>query len=362
VQVRAVSITNLRSWPQLSLSLTGSTVLLGGNGVGKTTVLEAIVYAATLRSHRTSSDQTLIRQGTDQAVIRVEVERATRIEKIELEINARGRNRAQLGGAPVSAMREIVGVLRMSLFAPERTEVIRGDPSQRRDFADELLVMLHPRYARTLKEYDQVVRQRNKLLRAAIEHGIEPVGIESWDVQLIELGSQICEGRARALEALAPFATQAYKDVGGDEFTVGYEPRCEHPGQGATVQDWARVLQEKLQQRQALERVRGTTLAGPHRDDLSILINDLPARAHASHGEGWLAALALSLAAHACISQVLSETPVLLLDDPFTLLDPARRERLVGALPQGQVLITAADPNEIPPSLQAERLQLTPDA
>lgn len=358
MEVRAVTLVDVRAWPQLQLSFSGSTVLTGGNGVGKTTVLEAIAYAATLRSHRTSTDAALIRRGADRAVIRVEIERG-RSGSVELEIAARGRNRAQLGGAPVSAMREILGEIRVSLFAPERQAIIRGDPSERRDFADELLVMLHPRFHRTIREYEQVVRQRNRLLRAAAEDGASLAGLESWDEQLLALGAEVCAGRARALERLAPHAAAAYDAVGaGSSFAIAYEPRCAHPGPGSDVAAWRGALADKLAERRDLERIRGTTLAGPHRDDLSIAIDDLPARTHASHGEGWLAALALSLAAHACILEVVHEPPVLLLDDPFTLLDPERRRRLVAALPEGQVLLTAADPDEVPAELAATRIPI----
>ena len=359
MQIRSVTLADLRAWPQLTLSFDGSSVLTGGNGVGKTTILEALAYAATLRSHRTSSDQALIRRGAERAIIRVEIDRARR-ETIELEISARGRNRAQLGGAPVSARREILGVLRVSLFAPERQAIIRGEPSERRGFADELLVMLHPRYHQTLKTYEQVVRQRNKLLRAAADGEGSLEGLESWDEQLLSIGAEVCAGRARAIEQLAPLAAAAYEAVGeGSAFAIGYDPRCEHPGPGVDAAGWRGVLEAKLEERRALERIRGTTLAGPHRDDLTITIDALPARTHASHGEGWLAALALSLASHACIREVVHEPPVLLLDDPFTLLDPRRRERLVAALPEGQVLLTAADPDEVPASLDARRIEVT---
>lgn len=358
MQVRAVTLAEVRAWPTLSLTFDGSAVLTGGNGVGKTTVLEAIAYAATLRSHRTSSDQALIRRGSERAVIRVEVDRGRR-ESIDLELNMRGRNRAQLGGAPVSAMREVLGVLRVSLFAPERQAVIRGEPGERRSFADELLVMLHPRFHRTIKEYETVVRQRNKLLRAAAEEGASLAGIESWDEQLLSLGAEVCAGRASAIERLGPHAAAAYDAVGeGSRFTIDYEPRCAHPGPGAGIDAWRSVLAAKLAERRDLERIRGTTLAGPHRDDLAITIDGLPARTHASHGEGWLAALALSLASHASILETIHDPPVLLLDDPFTLLDPSRRARLVAALPDGQVLVSAADPDEVPRALQAERIDL----
>lgn len=360
MKVRRVELTDVRAWPRLEVDLDGSTALIGGNGTGKTTVIEALFYAATLKSHRASSDQTLIRVGADRAAIRVTVERP-RSETIELEIagTGRGRSRAQLGGAPVSSRREILGVLRASLFAPERVEIVRGDPSQRRGFADELLTMLHPRFHGTLRDYEKALRQRNRLLRAYADGEGSLEGIEGWNETLLRLATEVCQGRARALSRLAPFAAAAYEDVAGGSFSVRYAPRCEHPGDSASVEEWRAALDRKLAERADLERIRGTTLVGPHRDEVDIDIGELAARTHASHGEGWLAALALSLAAHRLIAEVVGDPPVLLLDDPFTLLDPARRQRLVSSLPEGQVIITAADPAEVPAELEIERITLT---
>lgn len=355
MQLSRLTLHEVRRWSHLELPIEGSTAIVGGNGAGKTTILEAAFYCATLGSFRTSSDQAMIRAGAERAIIRAEVKHR-RTETIELEIAARGRSRAQLGGAPVSKRREVLGVLRASIFGPEQQAIIRGEPSDRRRFVDGLVVMLAPRYHQTLREYDRVVRQRNSLLRRSAEEGRPPLGIEAWDESLLRLGSEVCAARARSLELLAPFAATAYDTVGdGGAFKIAYAPRCEHPGSVA-VAEWRKVLEAKLEERRALERIRGTTLVGPHRDDLEIQLNALPARTHASHGEGWLAALALALGSHACIEQTIGDPPVLLLDDPFTLLDPVRRQRLADLLPDAQLLITAADPSEIPDSLPVHRV------
>jgi DNA replication and repair protein RecF len=355
VQLSELTLHDVRSWKHVELAFDGSTAIIGGNGVGKTTLLEAAFYCATLSSFRTSSDQALIRSGSERAIIRATV-RHLRAETIELEIAARGRSRAQLGGAPVSNRREILGVLRASIFGPEQQAIIRGEPGDRRRFVDGLLVMLAPRYHQTIREYERIVRQRNSLLRRALEEGTEPHGIEVWDEALLKSGAELCAGRARAIELLGPFAASAYDVVGdGGAFSIEYEARCEHPGT-TDVNDWLGALRDKLEFRRDLERIRGTTIVGPHRDDLKITINELPARTHASHGEGWLAALALALGSHSCIEQTIGDPPVLLLDDPFTLLDPTRRRRLAEILPQAQLLVTAADPAEIPAELEATRI------
>lgn len=355
MQLSHLTLHDVRSWEHIELGLAGSTAIVGGNGVGKTTLLEAAFYCATLSSFRTSSDAALIRSGASRAVIRAEVEHL-RTETIELEIAARGRGRAQLGGAPVSKRREILGVLRASIFGPEQQAIIRGEPGDRRRFIDGLLVMLAPRYHQTLREYERILRQRNSLLRRALEDGTEPLGLEVWDQALLGTGAEVCAGRARAIELLAPLAATAY-DIAGDggSFQISYEPRCDDPGSTA-VDDWRRALSDKLEFRRELERIRGTTIVGPHRDDLSITINGLPSRTHASHGEAWLAALALALGSHGCIEQTIGDAPVLLLDDPFTLLDPVRRRRLADILPAAQLLVTAADPAEIPGNLEITRL------
>lgn len=355
--VRRVELTDVRAWSQLGIDIEGSTVFLGGNGTGKTTIIESLYYAATLKSHRTSTDQALIRRGAERAAIRVQVERP-RLETIELELAARGRSRAQLGGAPVSSRREILGILRVSLFAPERVEIIRGDPGERRSFADELLTMLSPRLHATLRDYDKTLRQRNRLLRSFVDGEGTLEGLDAWDASLLQLAAQICDARSRAIVRLTPLAAAAFELVAGGEFDIAYAPRCEHPGEGAAIEDWHRVLTDKLEERRELERIRGTSLVGPHRDEVDIQIDQLPARTHASHGEGWLAALALSLASQELIAQVSGQPPVLLLDDPFTLLDPSRRVKLVDALPEGQVLVTAADPAEVPDSFPATRVQV----
>ncbi|HEX9776045.1 MAG TPA: DNA replication/repair protein RecF [Actinomycetota bacterium] len=357
--VRSVELTNFRAWGSATFRFDDrATALLGPNACGKTSVLEAIWYAASLSSHRSSADSVMVRAGETAAVIRAEVERhagdATRAESIELEVVTQGRARQRLGGAPVGRRRDVLGTLRASIFAPERQAVIRGDPGDRRKFADELLVQLHPRYHGVIREYERALRQRNTLLRehAAGRRSLE--GLEAWDEALAGPGAALSAGRARAIAALEPHAREAFERVGGGtSFAVAYLPNV--PGSASDDSAaWTASFRERLAARAADERIRGVTLVGPHRDEVEIAVAGLPARTHASHGEGWLAATALVLGGHAAVAGAIAEEPVLLLDDPFTLLDPERRQRLVDALPpDAQVLVTAADPAEVPPSLKA---------
>jgi len=348
VRLAALELVNFRSWTGLGVEFpAGSTALVGPNATGKTSILEAIWYVASLGSHRASADGVLVRAGETQAIVRGSVDHAGRGEVVELEIVTQGRARARLSGAAVTRRRDVLGTLRASIFAPERVAVIRGDPGERRSFANELLIQLHPRYHAVIRDYDKALRQRNALLREA--DGRAPAGLEAWDEALAGPGGELCAGRDEAVAALAPSATAAYEAVGdGSRLTVAYAPNVARPEDG-TAAAWTRAIRLRLEERQRDEIVRGVTLAGPHRDDLDVAIDGLPSRTHASQGEAWLAALALVLGAHGAIAARIGEEPVLLLDDAFSVLDPARRRRLASALPPGaQIIATASDPNEIP--------------
>ncbi|MHB8510769.1 MAG: DNA replication/repair protein RecF [Actinomycetota bacterium] len=353
-----IELDNVRGWETLRLELEpGVTSFVGPNASGKTTILEAAWYVAALQSHRSSVDEHLISKGAAAAVIRAAIASGDgdRAQRVELEIRSTGRARANLGGAPVAKRRDVLGVLRSAIFSPERMAVVRGEPSDRRKFIDDVLVQLAPRYHAALRDYEKAVRQRNALLRDIVAGRTDPRSLEAWDEAIAMPGGQVAEGRATTIAALRPEAARAYAAVGeSDELTLEYVTKTPGLSESATSSEWSEAIRSTLASRRKEELVRGTTLVGPHRDEIAIHIGGLPARTHSSQGEAWMGALALVLGSYAAISNRIHEAPVLLLDDAFNPLDSARRERLADALPRNaQVLVTAADGDEIPKSLHA---------
>ncbi len=406
-----LALNDFRSYAAVDLSLEpGVSTLIGANGQGKTNVVEAVGYLATLGSHRVASDGPLVRHGAERAILRGAVTSAERDSLVEIEINPGRANRARLNRSPVSRPRQVLGVLRTVLFAPEDLSLVKGDPEQRRRYLDDLLVARAPRYAAVRGDYERVLRQRTALLKSlrgrpwarqfagagrpgspgqpgspdegfpadsggdgAME-GSAATTLDVWDEHLATKGAELLAARISLTGALRPLVAKAYTAVSGESATAAIAYRqafsINIPGQrnGADAADrpepepeagkLAAWLREALALARAEEIERGVCLVGPHRDELELRIGDLPARGYASHGESWSAALALRLAAFELLREA-GDDPVLLLDDVFAELDSGRRERLAAvAADAEQVIVTAAVAQDVPPVLAGARFEV----
>jgi DNA replication and repair protein RecF len=358
VYLARLALTDFRCYESADVSLEpGVTTFTGPNGSGKTNLVEAAYYVATFGSHRVSSDAALIRSGADRAILRASIRSQQRDSLVELELNSGRPNRARLNRAPLSRPRDALGTLRCVLFAPEDLAIVKGDPSERRRYLDDLLVASRPRYAGIRADYERVVKQRSALLKSARAAGRgDPAGLEVWDEQLVTHGAALTAGRLQLTASLRPLVTDRYNDVSGDAggASISYRQGSERSGVFDPDPEPAKIAQtmrEWLERLRRAELERGVCLVGPHRDELELRIGELPARGYASHGESWSLALALRLAAFGLL-RADGEDPVLMLDDVFAELDTGRRDRLAELAGDAeQVLVTAAVLADVPARL-----------
>jgi DNA replication and repair protein RecF len=364
-----LELIDFRSYASAMLELPpGPCSLLGLNGQGKTNLIEAIGYVATLGSHRVASDAPLVRLGAERAVIRAGIVREERRALVEIEVNPGRANRIQLNRNAVQRPRQVLGVLNSVLFAPEDLAMVKGDPSERRRFLDDLLVALTPRLAAVRADYERVLKQRNALLKtagAAVRAGRGDLRtLETWDAHLAHIGAELLAQRLSLVSALGPLVDKAYDEVssGGGPATLAYRSSLgPELDPGADRESLEAALAAAVLEVRSNELDRGVSLVGPHRDDLVLSLGPLPARGYASHGESWSFALALRLASYELLRGALGTgtDPVLILDDVFAELDVQRRSRLAGLVGGAeQVLITAAVPEDVPSELAGARYEV----
>jgi DNA replication and repair protein RecF len=376
MHVAHLSLADFRSYARAEVTLDpGVTAFVGPNGQGKTNLVEAIGYLATLGSHRVAGDAPLVRSGAGTAIVRAAVEHGDRRQTIELEINPGKANRARINRSSQVRPRDVLGIVRSVLFAPEDLALVKGDPGERRRFLDELLTARSPRMAGVRQDYDRVLRQRNTLLKSAAlarRHGGGRSGadlstLDVWDQHLARSGAELLAHRLDLVTALEPLAGKAYDQLAPGGGPVGAEYRSgteELDGSGArTREELFEVLLAALEQARTREIERGVTLVGPHRDDLLLKLGDLPAKGYASHGESWSYALALRLASYELLRAEGGHgggDPVLILDDVFAELDARRRDRLAELVAPGeQVLVTAAVDDDVPGVLAGARFTVS---
>ena len=347
--VQRIELVDFRNYETARFDLTsGITAVLGRNGQGKTNLAEALAYLATLSSFRGAPPDALIRAGTDVGIIRATIcEDDGREVLIEAELSRLGRNRVQVNRQKLAKTRDLLGVMRVSVFAPDDLVIVKGGPAERRRFLDDTLVALRSSYDATRLELDRIVRQRNTLLKQAGGRFSDEVAItlDVWDARLAEVGDQLGYARATLVARCQPMVAEAYEQLAGVRAAVElvYEPEWRQTG-----------LVAALAASRAADVRRGASTIGPHRDELSIGLNGLPARTHASQGEQRTLALAMRLAAHRLVAERTGSTPVLVLDDVLSELDPGRATSLLDHLPPGQIVITSASP--LPPAAHPERV------
>jgi len=385
VHVRHLTLKDFRSYPSADVALSpGVTTLIGLNGQGKTNLVEAIGYLATLGSHRVATDQPLVRFGASQGIIRAAIVRDGRETMVELEITPGRSNRARLGRAPVARPRDVLGTVRTVLFAPEDLALVKGDPAERRRFLDDLLVQRQPRWAGVRSDYDKILRQRNALLKSAApvlrrsgrgaarpRSGEQPLEeardsalhtLDVWNEHLSTVGAQLLYARLRLLRDLLPDVGASYDAVSASNAraTARYKSSLHEEvaekiaaGEVPEMDQLRQAMLDSLAAVRPSEIERGVSLVGPHRDDVVLTLGDLPAKGYASHGESWSFALGLRLAAYRLLARDLGDDPVLVLDDVFAELDSGRRERLAELIGDcEQVLITAAVGADVPDRLR----------
>ncbi len=340
----------------------GITVFAGGNAQGKTSVLEAVGWLARMSSFRGAPDSALVRVGCEKAIVRAEIVPANRgpdvrPDLIEAEIAAAGRNRVLLNRKPLPRARDLLGSLRTTVFAPDDLRLVKAGPAERRTELDDLLVALSPRYDAVQSDYERVLKHRNAWLRTW-SRADDPATLDVWDEQIVRAGAELVRGRLKLLDRLAAPLGKAYGDVAGAAADVSGAYEAAWAGDvildETRLDDVAPLLAEAVARSRSADLERRLTLVGPHRDDWRLSIDGLDARRYASQGEQRSLALAVRLAGHVVISDVVGEPPVLLLDDVFSELDESRANNLVAHMPIAQALVTTA--GTLPPGLPAERV------
>ncbi|MBO0652350.1 DNA replication/repair protein RecF [Streptomyces triculaminicus] len=363
MHVSHLSLADFRSYARAEVALDpGVTAFVGPNGQGKTNLVEAVGYLATLGSHRVSSDAPLVRMGAERAIVRAAVVQGERQQLIELELNPGRANRARINRSSQVKPRDVLGIVRTVLFAPEDLALVKGDPGERRRFLDELITARAPRMAGVRSDYERVLKQRNTLLKSAAMarrhggRGMDLSTLDIWDQHLARSGAELLAQRLDLITTLRPLADKAYEELAPGGGPVAFDYRGPAGVEGArTREELYEVLLAALGEVRKQEIERGVTLVGPHRDELLLKLGQLPAKGYASHGESWSYALALRLASYELLRSEGNE-PVLVLDDVFAELDARRRERLAEMVAPGeQVLVTAAVDDDVPGVLAGTR-------
>jgi DNA replication and repair protein RecF len=378
LQIKHLTLANFRNHTSTDVVFgPGVNLFAGDNGQGKTNLVEAVHYLATLSSHRTAGYLPLIKWDSETAIVKAKVGHAGREVLLDLELSKTTKNRVAINKSPSNRARDILGYVQTVTFAPEDLDIVKKDPTNRRKFIDDLLVQLTPRLAGVFSDYERVLKQRNALLKSARSNSVAGSALstlDAWDTQLISLGSQIVAARGTLMDRLNPLVISAYQEIavvrnepvlklkssllakGVPGFGEDDEPEELEYLENFDQEYLVQLFTNRVAELRPKELERGLTLCGPQRDDLVLLLNGMPAKTYASHGEGWSFALALRLASRELLRQEGGfGDPILILDDVFAELDAKRRERLADLVSDNeQVLITAAVAEDVPERLKAK--------
>lgn len=363
MRVSHLELKNFRNHNNSDFDFSGGvTTIIGRNGRGKTNIVEAINYIAILGSHRVAQDAPLIQHGFEDANIIADVEKQNRTAHVEITISSGRQNVVELNRAPLRRPRDVLGLVRTVIFAPEDLELVKGDPSARRKYLDDFSVLMLPRFAGVRSDYEKTLRQRNTLLKSAGRRALSETAratLQAWDEQLVTHGTTIVKHRLDAIRKLQPLIA-----IHGDTLSNSREPMeskyvsswC--PQEATTEEEIAEAFRQALELRHHDEVERGITLVGPHRDDLELQLSGLPAKGYASHGQTWSFCLAMRLASFDVL-RTLDDDPILILDDVFAELDQARRTRLLQAITSvEQTIVTAAVAEDVPTGLVGNTIYL----
>lgn len=363
MQISKLSLRNFRNHENLDLSFVpGATTIIGRNGRGKTNIVEAVYYLATLGSHRVSQDAPLIRKGQNTASILANVTKHNRQAEVELTINYPGTNKVALNKNQLTKSKDILGLVTTVIFSPEDLELVKGEPSARRKFIDELSTSLTPKFSNTRSDYERILKQRNTLLKSLGRRNPSlqaRATLDAWDEQLIQTGSEIIFARLENIKKIQPHILNFGSEISGDTEPLSLTyTNIWLPIETLDKNEIANFFRTELERRNSDEIDRGATLVGPHRDDLDIQLSHMPAKGYASHGQSWSIAIALRLAAFKTLREH-DDDPILILDDVFAELDERRRSRLISIISDvEQTLITAAVLEDIPKGLPSNQLLL----
>jgi DNA replication and repair protein RecF len=346
--LKSLQLRHFRNYIDQFVEFTApKTILVGENAQGKSNLLESVEVLATLRSHRASRDRDLVQDGHPTGQVDANLHRDTSgLNRLTMTLRSSGRRTVALNGETLRRQLDFLGAMNAVQFSSLDIDLVRGGPGGRRTWLDTLLMQLEPIYAKLLSDYQSVLRQRNALIKQARSEdstapALDRTQLAIWDTQLVATGTHVIRRRDRAIDRIRPIAQRWHSAISGSAETleVRYSPNVPLPTD-APNQVKAAFLQ-KIQDRAIAEFHQGTSLVGPHRDEIEFLINNTPARQYGSQGQQRTLVLALKLAELELIEEVVGEPPLLLLDDVLAELDLNRQNQLLDAIQDRfQTLIT----------------------